>query len=132
MTQPVIEPNFEGEEMKMPQGMAPVENPPTEAKSPLSATIIVLLTIVLLAIFAGLGYWYYLVMNDPLIEPIPEEPMMTDVEETDSSMNDTNSEMSNSDEIEAIEADIDNTELEELDRELDEIDAELEAEMGAS
>lgn len=127
MTQPVIEPNFEGEEMKIPEGVVETEAPAMPAKSALSTTMIVLLTVALIAIFAGLGYWYTLVMNAPLTDTMMEDQMMP--ETNDDEM--MNTELSNSDEIEAIEADIDNTELEEMDRELDQIDAELEAELGA-
>lgn len=135
MTQPVIEPNFEGEEMKIPEGVVETEAPVVPSKSILNTTLIVLLTAVLIAIFAGLGYWYTLVMNTPLTDTTIEEPTtpetVQDETPSEETTNTKNNNLSNSDEIEAIEADINNTELEELDRELDQIDAELEAELGA-
>lgn len=126
---PVIEPNFEGEEMKIPEGMTEAETPTIDTKTAINTTVIILLVLVLAAIFAGLGYWYYLVMNVPLTDTTTEDPMIMDIEMNNTDIN-TETEMSNSDEIDAIETDIDNTNLEELDQEMAEIDAELEAEMG--
>jgi len=130
MSQPVIEPNFEGEEMKVPEGMAEVEaTDEVPTKSIISTGAIALLTIALLAIFAGLGYWYYLVMNTPITDT---STIGTEFDMDDNSMPaSTEAEMSNSDEIEAIEADIESTEMDNLDQELSAIDAEMEAAMGA-
>jgi hypothetical protein len=129
MTQPVIEPNFEGEEMKIPEGVVETETLAMPAKSALSTTMIVLLTVALIAIFAGLGYWYTLVMNAPMGGGFGEGSDIMMEPEIPKQMGDA--ELSNSDEIDAIEADINNTELEQLDQELNQIDAELEAELGA-
>jgi len=130
MPQPIIEPNFEGEEMKIPEGTLPVETPPEPPKSLLNTTVIVLLFLALIAIFAGLAYWYNIVMSTPIVDPVDENPPS----ELDSPMTDMQTEslydVSTSDEIDAIEADIEDTNLDDLDRELAEIDAELEAEMG--
>jgi predicted secreted protein len=131
----IIEPNFEGEEMKIPTGMA---TPSTEPSAPsvVSAPVLVLLTIVLIAIFAGLGYWYYLVMNTPIIDsmplrPTPEmnnEPESTTAEARTATMD----VVSTSDELDAIEADVESTNLDDLDAELTAIDAELNAALSAS
>ncbi|MFN3188293.1 MAG: hypothetical protein ACK42D_01995 [Candidatus Paceibacteria bacterium] len=133
MSQPVIEPNFEGEEMKIPEGMAQPETPAVPTKSILSTTALILLVLTLLAVFAGLGYWYHLVMNAPITDMMPEESTALDMNvasDGDASA-EAMIEVSSSDEIEAIEADIENTDLSDLDRELAEIDAAFEAEMGA-
>lgn len=134
MSQPIIEPNFEGEEMKIPEGMAEVESSATPTKSVLNTTVIIILVLALIAIFTGLGYWYYLVMNNtPMREIGPDDNAILEIDTTNegSVPTETTTEVTTSDEIDALEADINNTELEELDKELNQIDAELEAELGA-
>jgi hypothetical protein len=129
MSQPVIEPNFEGEEMKIPENMTPVETPVEPAKSVLSTGVIALLVIILLGIFAGLGYWYHLVMSTPIVDTYntdtTENYPSTQPEPATGSLSD-------SDEIEDIEMDVENTDLDDLDREMSDIDAELEAALEAS
>lgn len=119
--------------MKIPEGMKQEKNSTTPEKSIVSTTVIILLTLTLLAIFAGLGYWYHLVMNTPITDntdPVAEEVDTNSTKTTDPSA-EAMAEVNTSDELEAIEADIDNTELDNLDQELNAIDAELEAAMEA-
>lgn len=127
----IIEPNFEGEEMKLPQSTVGTNTSLTSTASVISTPIIILLVLILLAIFAGLGYWYYLVMNTPTVDttslrPTAEmnnEPESTTAEARTSTLD----VVSTSDEIEAIEADVESTNLDDLDIELNAIDAELNA-----
>lgn len=131
----VIEPNFEGEEMKIPSGVTSPAVTETAENSVISTSVIVVLTLVLVAIFAGLGYWYYLVMNTPIVDNTPlrptaemnNEPESTTAEARTSTMD----VVSTSDEIEAIEADVESTNLDDLDLELNAIDAELSAALEA-
>ncbi len=133
----IIEPNFEGEEMTLPEGSPPIEMGARVTRSSvISGPIVVLLGVILLAILGGLYYWYYTVMSIEIIEPTVlsrptveenNEPESTTAEARTSTMNI----VSTSDEIDAIEADIQSTNLNDLDSELNAIDAELEAALSA-
>jgi len=127
----VIEQNFEGEEMKIPKNMPTVSAAKAAHKNPINAVILIILSVVLVAIFAGLGYWYHLVMNTPIVEPLPLRPTPTMNNEPESTTAEartaTMDVVSTSDELEAIEADVASTNLDNLDVELNAIDAELEA-----
>ena len=127
----VNEPNFEGEEMKIPSenlsAAAVVENPKTQF-----GTILVL-TGVLIIILAGLFYWYQLSNKVPVATPAPMRPSVEQNAEpetpTATAQTESFGAMSTSDELTAIEADIESTNLDSLDSELGQIDAALEAEV---
>lgn len=132
------EPNFEGEEMKIPEGMqgfdTEVETAPV---NPLSTPVLVALTLILLVIFAGLAYWYYLVVNiDTTIPEPPTRPTLdTNLEPetpTATARTEAMDVVSTSDELSAIEADIESTNLDDLDMEMNAIEAELNAALEAS
>jgi len=137
MPQPIIEPNFEGEEMKIPQTQPATESTVAPTQSILSTAIISILVIALLAIFAGLGYWYYTVMSTPTITtPTPTRPSLEMNNEPESTTAEARTQtldvVSTSDEIEVIEADILSTNLDDLDAELTAIDTELNAALESS
>lgn len=104
---------------------AEVENPKTQLGS------ILFLGVVLLAILAGLFYWYQLSNQVPVATPAPMRPSVEQNAEpetpTATAQTDSFGAMSTSDEITAIEADIESTNLDSLDSELGQIDATLEA-----
>ena len=120
--QPVIEPNFEGEEMKMPSIQTSRPIAPAAANSVLSVPIIILLVLILLAIFGGFYYWYTLVMRDiaaPIDSTRPTAEQNNEPESTTAeARTQTTDVFSTSDEIPAIRADLDSTHLEDLDADL--------------
>lgn len=129
-TDKVIEPNFEGEEMKLPTVSAARVATPTKNQSLLSWPIIVLLFLILLAILGGLYYWYLLVtkpeMLDTLLRPTAEqnnEPESTTAEAR-SGATDV---VSTSDEPSAIRADLESTQFEDINTLAAPIESELNA-----
>jgi zona occludens toxin (predicted ATPase) len=133
----IIEPNFEGEEMKIPESARTDVTYDTEASGGvLSTPIIVVLVLVMVTIFAGLGYWYYLVVTAPIIDgPAPMRPTLEQNQEPETTTATARTEsldvVSTSDEIDAIEADVLSTNLEDLDAELSAIDNEFETALEA-
>lgn len=133
----IIEPDFEGEEMKMPEGAVATETiTEIPAKSILSGPIIVLLGLILVAILGGLYYWYYTVMSIPLTEPTaPTRPSIEENNEPESTTAEARTStmdvVSTSNELDAIEADIESTNLSDLSIEMTAIDSELEAAISA-
>ena len=125
----VNEPNFEGEEMKIPSenfsATATVESPKTQF------VLILILSVALIAILAGIFYWYQMSNNAPVATPAPMRPSVEQNAEpetpTATAQTESFGAMSTSDEITALEADIDSTNLDSLDSELGQIDATLEA-----
>lgn len=134
----IKEPNFEGEEMKIPEGMQVAEGQvDTNAVSPLSTPVLVVLTAVLVLIFGGLAYWYYLVTNITIVEPTPIDRPALDTNfepetPTATARTEAMDVVSTSDELSAIEADIESTNLDDLDMEMNAIEAELDAALEAS
>lgn len=133
----IKEPDFSGEEMKMPESAVPeTPNATGEEKSSMGF-VIAILAILLIAILAGLFYWYTLIMQQantpapaPATRPTAEEnnePESTTAEVETEAMN----VVSTSDELSVIEADIESTDLDSLDAELQAIDAELDAALEA-
>jgi len=133
----IIEPNFEGEEMKMPEGSVAVETILDQPKAPvLSGPVIILLGLILAVILGGLGYWYHTVMSIQLTEPVaPSRPTDAENNEPESTTAEartgTMDVVSTSNELGAIAADVTSTNLEGLDAEVTAIDSELEAAMSA-
>lgn len=127
-TNKVIEPNFEGEEMKLPTSST-IRTPVVEKnQSLLTLPIIILLFLILVAILAGLYYWYVLVtkpeMIDTLLRPTIEqnnEPESTTAE----ARTGTTDVVSTSDEIDALKADLDSTQFEDIDTLVAPIESEL-------
>jgi len=124
------EPNFEGEEMKLPENdeqYLESENP----KATGSPWVLVLLLVLLSLILVGLVYWYYLATEVTVADPVPGRPTaeMNQEPETTNAVSEVESfgAMSTSDEITTIEADLESTNLDNLDAELMQIEAELQA-----
>ena len=128
---PVIEPNFDGEPMRMPtvQAGRPIETTPTT--SILSLPIIILLTLILVAILGGFYYWYTLVMKEVAAIPVATRPTAEQNNEPESTTAEARTQttdvVSTSDELTSIRADIDSTHLEDLDSEIPAIESELNA-----
>lgn len=133
----IKEPNFEGEEMKIPEGMQDFDtSADTTPVNPLSTPVLVILTLILLTIFAGLGYWYYLIVTmDTSVPEPPARPTLETNREPETPTATARTEamdvVSTSDEVSAIEADIESTNLDDLDMEMNAIEAELEAALEA-
>jgi len=133
----IKEPNFEGEEMKIPENMQHLANEAdTTPVNPISTPILIVLTTILLLIFAGLAYWYYLITTMPVTPTIPpERPTLETNREPETPTAAARTEaldvVSTSDELGAIEADIESTNFDDLDMEMNAIEAELNAALEA-
>ncbi len=129
--QPIIEPNFEGEAMHMPE--AKVSQPIEDDSAPrlLTAPIIVLLFLILVAILAGFYYWYTIVMSEQVITETGTRPTDEQNNEPESTTAEARTGLmdvvSTSDELDAIAADAQSTNLEDLTTEIAPIEADLEA-----
>jgi hypothetical protein len=124
-------PDFEGEEMKMPENAS---QPTEETESSLvSGPILAVLALILVLILGGMYYWFASLNTwEPLEPPAPtERPTPEDNNEPESTTAEAQTDalevVSTSDELSAIEADVEATNLDSLDSELQAIDAELEA-----
>ena len=130
----INEPNFEGEEMKMPTEV--VVAPAQENKNILNSTIILLLFIILVVILGGLYYWYSIVKSTPIIQPTNNRPTAEQNNEPESTNAEAQTQaldvVSTSDELDTIEADVSSTNLDNLDAELNALDAELTGALDAS
>jgi len=130
----INEPDFEGEEMKMPTETAAA---PTEVnKNILNSTIILILFIILVAILGGLYYWYSIVKSTPIIQPQNNRPTAEQNNEPESTNAEAQTQaldvVSTSDELDTIEADVSSTNLDNLDAELNALDNELNGALNAS
>ena len=127
----IIEPNFEGEEMRMPTETKVPILPAKASGGILNGLIITLLFIILVAILAGLYYWYTIVMSTEIIQPDNLVGQPTEQNEPESTTAEAQTQalnvVSTSDELTAIEADVSSTNMDNLDAELNAIDAELDA-----
>jgi hypothetical protein len=132
---PVIEPNFEGEEMHLPTGR--ISQPVSVAENPrfLTAPIIVLLFLILVAILAGFYYWYMIVMSEQVVIETGSRPSDEQNNEPESTTAEARTSLmdvvSTSDELDAIAADAQSTNLEDLTNETTAIEAELDAAISA-
>lgn len=129
--QKIIEPNFEGEEMKMPEN-TDVQATSEETKSSIvNGPLLIILALLLVLILGGMYYWFGTMTTTP--EPTPEitRPTAEENNEPESTTAEAQTDMmlvtSPSDEITAIEADLETTNMDSLDAELQAIDAEIEA-----
>lgn len=128
---PIIEPDFEGEVMHLPQTRIATADTSDTTPRLLTAPIIVLLFLILVAILSGFYYWYTIVMSEQVVpqtttRPTPEqnnEPESTTAEARTGLMD----VVSTSDELDAIEADARSTNLDDLTAESPAIEAELNA-----
>lgn len=128
--QDIQTPNFEGEEMKMPENTdAQVEV--KQSSSVVNGPLLIILAVLLVIILGGMYYWFSTLTPDTQPAPVVERPTVEENNEPESTTAEAQVEtmqaVSTSDEISAIEADLEATDLDSLDAELEAIDAELEA-----
>ncbi|MBP6881305.1 MAG: hypothetical protein KBC35_01650 [Candidatus Pacebacteria bacterium] len=127
----IIEPNFEGEKMKMPEnsGTMPVVEQPRSTI--INGPLLLVLALLLIIILGGMYYWFstLTIETAPIAEP--SRPTAAENNEPESTTAEAQVDMlevtSPSDEITAIEADLEATNLDTLDSDLRAIDAEVEA-----
>jgi len=132
---PVIEPNFEGEEMHLPtQSVSSAPEVATQTRF-LTAPIIILLFLTLVAILAGFYYWYTIVMSQQVATDVTARPTAEQNNEPESTTAEARTSLmdvvSTSDELDAIAADAQSTNLEDLTNETTAIEAELDAAISA-
>lgn len=124
-------PNFEGEEMKMPENTDSQPAVKPEKSSVINGPLLLILAVLLVGILGGMYYWFGTLTATPADTPIPERPTPEQNNEPESTTAEAQAgammTTSSSDEISAIEADVEATDLDDLDAELNAIDAEFEA-----
>ncbi len=124
---PVIEPNFEGEAMKVPEAMK-VATEPAPNTSFVNGPILILLFAILLALLGGIYYWYTILMNEPLV-PAPLRPtadMNNEPESTTAEARTAATDVvSTSDDLDALQADIESTRFDDIDDGFTAIENEL-------
>lgn len=128
---PIIEPNFEGEVMHIPEtriGAPEITDAPPRL---LTAPIIILLFLILVAILGGFYYWYTIVMSEQVVSETTTRPTAEQNNEPESTTAEARTGLmdivSTSDELDAIEADARSTNLDGLTSESPAIEAELNA-----
>ncbi len=130
----IIEPNFEGAAMRMPTSSKSKKIEVPKNDKVLSAPIIILLFLILVAILAGLFYWYLLVAKPEAI-PAQLRPTALQNNEPESTTAEARTEVmdvvSTSDELSTIKADLESTYLGDLTAEVNPIKAELDAALAA-
>ena len=130
----VIEPNFEGEEMRLPTVGTTRATAPTTTQSLLTWPIIILLFLILVAILGGLSYWYLLVTKPEMLDTITR-PTAEQNNEPESTTNEARAGftdvISTSDEPDAIRADLESTQFEDINTLTAPIESELNAAVSA-
>lgn len=128
---PVLEPNFEGEEMHLPTKRIQTTSTDNNIPRFITAPIIVLLFLILVAILAGFYYWYTIVMSERVVPQTGIRPTAEQNNEPESTTAEARTGVmdvvSTSDELDAIKADVQSTNLEDLVNETTAIEAELDA-----
>ena len=131
---PIVEPDFEGEVMKLPTVNTgrPVAAPVRQ--SVLSLPIIIILFLLLSAILSGFYYWYTIVMKEASLIPVTTRPTNEQNNEPESTTAEARTGVldvvSTSDELSAISADVMSTNLDDLENEVPAIETELNAALG--
>ncbi|HEY0964838.1 MAG TPA: hypothetical protein VGE31_03505 [Candidatus Paceibacterota bacterium] len=105
---------------------------PYEPESITNGPILMLLIVLLIAVLAGMYYWFSMLGRDlPITTPTALRPTAEQNNEPESATAEAQVEalniVSTSDEIPAIEADVESTNLDSLEAELDAIEAEIDA-----
>ena len=135
-THPPQVPDFKDEEMKMPKekfGAGAVFEPNPEPKTRSLGPFILILTIILLLVLAGLYMWSQTFLENTPITPT-ENSVVRPTAEENNKPESTSAEaqatsldiVSTSNELDSIEADLESTDLNNLDAELQAIEIELE------
>ncbi len=126
-------PNFEGEEMKMPENSAPITAQEAPRNTAVNAPLLLILTVLLIVILGGMYYWFSkLNMESQAPTPAPiERPTAEENNEPESTTAEAQTEViqttSTSDELDAIISDLEATDLDSLESELEAIEAEIDA-----
>ena len=131
----IVEPNFEGAEMRLPTNGNNSPPAPASSSNLLSAPIIVLLVLILAAILGGFYYWYTIVMSEKIVPTGAVRPTADQNKEPESTTAVARTQImdvvSTSDELSAITADAETTNLADLDSEVNPIEGELNAALKA-
>jgi hypothetical protein len=131
---PVTEPNFDGEEMKIPEAMKAVAEPVPNT-SLVNGPILILLFAILVALLGGIYYWYTILMEEPVIPESlrPSIEMNNEPESTTAEARTAATDVvSTSDELEALQADIESTRFDDIDDGFTAIENELGAALEAT
>lgn len=127
----ISKPDFEGEAMKMPEN---TDATPLEStnKSIISGPILLSLTLLLVLIFGGIYYWFFIMNSTPDIPVTPEErPTPEENNEPESTTAEARTQvtniMSSSNELSAIESDLDSTNIDDFISDINIIDNEIQA-----
>jgi cytoskeletal protein RodZ len=133
MSTPIQEPNFEGEEMKLPAEMA-AEAPKAVSTSFVNGPILILLFAILIALLGGIYYWYTIIMATPITVPAPTRPTAEQNNEPESTTAEARTSatdiVSTSDELDAITADVESTRFEDQAADFAAVEAELGGDLG--
>ncbi|MFM2424274.1 MAG: hypothetical protein RLZZ70_665 [Candidatus Parcubacteria bacterium] len=126
---PIMPPNFDGEEMKIPTEMKKSSAEETNP-SLINGPILILLFAILVAILCGIYYWYTVVMSTPIAE-IPQRPTDAMNNEPESATTEARTSatdvVSTSDALDAITADVESLNLDDVETNIQAIDTELNA-----
>ncbi len=124
------EPQFEGEEMKLPEEDISTDADDTQPQNS-SGVVIFILFAILAAVLVGMYFWYEASTTIPQTTNEASRPTLEENKEPETTTATAQTEsfnaMSTSDEITAIEADLESTDLDNLEAEMLQIEAELEA-----
>jgi hypothetical protein len=120
------EPQFEGEEMKLPGNTSTTTN---TTHNPVFGLIIALLFLTLVLVLGGLLLWYRTTLTEPTMVLPTDRPTPAENNEPESTTAEARSDaatvVSTSHELDAIEADIKSTDLTSVETDLTAIDADL-------
>lgn len=129
----IIEPDFEGEVMKLPTtAINHLETSNTNtSRTAIPLPIIILFGLFLVGILGGFYYWYTIVMKEGTSAPIETRPTAAENNEPESTTAEVRTELldivSTSNELSAIKADAESTHLDDLTTEIPAIETELNA-----
>lgn len=132
-------PDFEGEEMKMPEN-TDIQPEQINQKEPsiVNLPLLLTLTLLLILILGGMYYWFFIIQStsDTPVDTPVTRPTFEENNEPESTTAEARTEINNvtspSDELSAIENDLDSTLIDENDimSDLNIIDNEIESEAG--
>lgn len=127
----IVEPNFEGEKMRMPENIHVAAASEESKTSVINGPLLIGLAIILVLILGGLYYWFGSLNQNEMMQLTPEatRPTAEENNEPESATAEAQVDITNiispSDEIDAIEADIEATDMESLDAQIQAVDNEI-------